>query len=196
MNREGCVESTPGYYPMTDLPAIPYWIDTDGLTAEADGAVRRAAVVPCPEGGRHLGVVLRSLREQGIESLVSLLSAEEVRVLRLEEEARLCREVGIGFRWFPVSDHSIPESMEEFRALVEDLQRDLRAGRGVGAHCYAGIGRSCMLMAGLLCAEGLSPQEAFARLSVARGLTVPDTWLQAQWIGHFSELLRNGSGPG
>ena len=180
---------------MADSLAVPYWIDTDGLVAEAEGAPLRVAVVPCPDGGRHLGAVLRALREQGIESLVSLLSEDEVKVLRLEEEARLCREVGIEFRWFPVKDHSIPESMEEFRALVEELQQDLRRGKGVGAHCYAGIGRSCMLMAGLLCAEGLSADEAFARLSAARGFTVPDTWLQAQWVGHFSELLEKGGGP-
>lgn len=180
---------------MAESQVIPYWIDTDGL-AGAEESARRVAIVPCPEGGRHLEAVLRSLREQGIESLVLLLSAEEVKVLRLEEEARLCREAGIGFRSFPVTDHSIPESMEEYRALVEDLQRDLRAGKGVGAHCFAGIGRSCMLMAGLLCAEGLSADEAFERLSAARGMPVPDTWLQAQWVGHFSELLEMGAaGP-
>ncbi len=180
---------------MAKSLAVPYWIVTDGLAEAADGGPLRMAVVPCPEGGRHLGEAICDLRVQGIESLVSLLGAEEIRVLRLEDEARLCLEVGIGFRSFPVTDHSIPESMEEFRAVVEELQRDLRAGKGVGAHCFAGIGRSCMLMAGVLCAEGLSADEAFARLSAARGLTVPDTWLQKQWVEHFCELLdgRGGS---
>jgi protein-tyrosine phosphatase len=182
-----------GQFNMPDRSAIPYWIDTDGL-AVSDGNLPRLAIVPCPAGGLGLDLAIRSLREQGIESLVSLLSAEEVRVLRLEEEARLCREAGIDFRRFPVNDHSIPESMEEYRALVEELQHQLRAGKGVGAHCFAGIGRSCMLMAGLLCAEGLSADEAFARLAKARGLPVPDTWLQAQWVGHFSELLGERGG--
>ena len=156
-----------------------------------DGRWQPAADGDCALSGgwaASWGGGLRSLREQGIESLVSLLSAEEMRVLGLEDEARLCREVGIGFRWFPVTDHSIPESMEEYRALVEELQRDLRAGKGVGAHCFAGIGRSCMLMAGVLCAEGLSADEAFARLSAARGLTVPDTWLQKQWVEPFCRV--------
>jgi protein-tyrosine phosphatase len=179
---------------MTGLPVVPYWIETDALT-DAESAALRMAIVPCPEGGRHLVAAVRSLREQGIESLVSLLSAEEVRVLRLEDEARLCREAGIEYRWFPVTDDSIPESMEEYRALVEDLQRDLRSGKGVGAHCFAGIGRSCMLMAGVLCAEGLSADEAFERLSVARGLPVPDTWLQAQWVGHFAECVEKRGEP-
>jgi len=180
---------------MAKPQAIPWWIDTDGMAETAEGAPPRMAIVPCPEGGRHLEGVLRSLREQGIESLVSLLSPDEVKVLRLEDEARLCREAGIGFRWFPVGDHSIPESMDEYRANVEELRGELRAGKAVGAHCYAGIGRSCMLMAGLLCAEGLGADEAFRRLSTARGLPVPDTWLQAQWVGHFSELLEGRGGP-
>jgi protein-tyrosine phosphatase len=178
---------------MAKPQAIPWWIDTTGLGG-SPGV--RLAIVPCPEGGRRLEGVVRSLAEQGVGSLVSLLSAEEVEVLGLQDEGRLCREAGIGFRWFPVGDHSIPESMEQYRAMVEQLQGELRAGRAVGAHCFAGIGRSCMLMAGLLCAEGLAADEAFRRLSTARGLPVPDTWLQAQWVGHFSEMLEARPGPG
>ncbi len=180
---------------MADLSAIPYWIDTGDLAKTASGALLRMAVVPCPAGGKQLAMEVRRLREQGIDTLVSLLSAEEVRVLRLEAEERVCREAGVDYRWFPVTDHSIPESMEEFRVLVEQLQRDLRSGKGVGAHCYAGIGRSCMLLACLLCLEGLSAEEAFARLSVARGLQVPDTWLQSEWVRHFAESLETNGGP-
>lgn len=180
---------------MTQLSTIPYWIETHGLAKTAEDTQARLAIVPCPVGGRQLRLAIRSVQEQGIESLVSLLSAEEVRVLGLRDEERFCREAGIDFRWFPVDDHSIPGSMEEFRSAVGSLQRDLRLGKGVGAHCFAGVGRSCMLMAGVLCAEGLSAEEAFTRLSAARGLQVPDTWLQSQWVGHFAESLRNSSGP-
>lgn len=180
---------------MAESSANPYWIDTDGLATATDGTPPRIAIVPCPSGGRQLGETICELRVQGIESLVSLLSQEEVRVLRLEEEERLCREMRIDFRWFPVTDHSIPGSMEEFRSTVDALQRDLRADKGVGAHCFAGIGRSCMLLAGLLCAEGLSADEAFRRLSVARGLPVPDTFPQAQWVGDFAESLQTSGEP-
>jgi protein-tyrosine phosphatase len=181
---------------MSSVPALaPYWIDTSGVAGAADGAVRRMAIVPCPAGGSSLFPALRSLREQGIGSLVSLLSAEEVRVLRLEAEGPICREMGIDYRWLPVTDHSIPESMEEFRQVVDQLQRDLRTGKAVGAHCYAGIGRSCLLMGCLLCVEGLTAEEAFARLSAARGLPVPDTWLQSQWVRHFAESLANSGDP-
>jgi len=175
--------------------AVPYWIDTGGLAAAADGAAPRMAIVPCPAGGKHLEEAIQSLREQGIDILVSLLTAEEARVLRLEAEGRTCREAGIDYRWLPVTDHSIPDSMEEFRLVVDQLQRDLRAGKVVGAHCYAGIGRSCLLMACLLCLEGLTAAEAFDRLSAARGLRVPDTWLQSEWVRHFAESLQSSGEP-
>ncbi len=174
---------------MMGLSAMPYWIETRDLAKVTEEVAPRMAIVPCPAGGRSLATAIRSLRDQGIDSLVSLLSAEEVRALGLAEEGIHCGDVGIGFRWFPVDDHSIPVSIDDFRALVRALQQDLRAGKAVGAHCFAGIGRSCMLIAALLCAEGLSADEAFSRLSAARGLTVPDTWLQAQWVEHFAESL-------
>jgi protein-tyrosine phosphatase len=184
---------------MSAAPTItPYWIDTTGV-AGADGSDRspllRMAIVPCPPGGSQLEGGVRSLKEQGIDTLVSLLTAEEARVLRLEGEGRVCRQVGIDYRWLPVTDHSIPGSMEEFRMVVDQLQHDLRAGKGVGAHCYAGIGRSCVLMACLLCMEGLSAEEAFDRLSLARGLRVPDTWLQSQWVQHFAAALPESGEP-
>jgi len=168
----------------------PYWVNTTGLAPSASGVHSRLAVIPCPPGGDHLPEAMRSLHEHGFATIVSLLCPDEIRILRLEAEPELCREVGIDYEWLPVPDHSIPESIDEFRRIVDRLQRDIHAGKAVGAHCYAGIGRSCMLIAGLLCAEGLDPADAFARLSAARGLRVPDTWLQIQWVEHFAESIK------
>jgi protein-tyrosine phosphatase len=174
---------------MTVSATTPYWIDTIGLAETEAGGPPRLAVVPCPSGANRLRTSLKAMHDQGIETLVSLLGPEEAKVLGLESEADICEELGINFYRFPVPDHSIPESMDEFRAILNHLQRDLSAGKGVGAHCFAGIGRSCMLMAGLLCLEGLTAAEAFVRLSAARGVPVPDTWLQSQWVQHFAESI-------
>ena len=98
----------------------------------------------------------------------------------------------MSFRWMPVRDHFVPESAEEFALVVEEIRRELHEGKGVAAHCYAGIGRSPMLMACVLCAEGLGPQDALARVSRARGIEVPDTWMQVRWVEHFAESLKKG----
>ena len=121
--------------------------------------------------------------------LVSLLSSHEVQLLELESEAETCAHAGIRFLWLPVRDHSVPESTEQIHLLVEQVRRELRAGKAVGAHCYAGIGRSCLLMACVLCTEGLTPEAAFERLSRARGVDVPDTWRQLRWVEHFASSL-------
>jgi protein-tyrosine phosphatase len=45
-----------------------------------------------------------------------------------------------------------------------------------------GIGRSSLLAAGCLVAQGMPPGEAWAAISDARGLTVPDTPEQRRWL--------------
>jgi len=174
---------------------VPYWVDTAGLLPASDGHPPRLAIVPCPPGGDLLASALQSLRAQGIQTLVSLLQPQESRILKLRSEAELSREAGIDHLALPVPDHSIPESMPEFERLVDRLHADLRAGKAVGAHCFAGIGRSCLLIACLLCREGLTPEDAFHRLSAARGLRVPDTWLQTRWVEHYAASLAQKPSP-
>jgi protein-tyrosine phosphatase len=53
-------------------------------------------------------------------------------------------------------------------------------------HCRASIGRSSLLLAALLTDEGLKPDEAFRRLTKARGLKVPDTNDQVRWVERYA----------
>jgi len=50
---------------------------------------------------------------------------------------------------------------------------------------YAGIGRSGLVGACVLGQLRMAPDSAFAMLSRARGLAVPDTEAQAEWVGEF-----------
>jgi len=173
----------------------PYWVDALGLPLTSSGNPPRLAIVPCPPGGDMLAPALQSLRSQGIQILVSLLQDEEIRIFGLQAEPDLCREAGIDHFALPVRDHSIPDSMPEFQRLVDRLHAELRAGRAIGAHCFAGIGRSCLLIACLLCREGLRPEDAFDLLSAARGFRVPDTWLQKRWVEHYAATLVDTPSP-
>jgi protein-tyrosine phosphatase len=62
---------------------------------------------------------------------------------------------------------------------VEDL---LAAGRNVGLHCRQSIGRSGMIAAALLVMSGFEPLEAIACVTNARGLPVPETEAQREWV--------------
>ncbi len=118
--------------------------------------------------------------------LISLLTPEEQKELGLQAEQSACEQAGVQYMNFPIADRQVPASQKAFAAFLEQVKHAVDSGRSVGAHCRAGIGRSSLLIAALLCSQGLSSQEAFQRLSSARGLSVPDTPGQVEWVAGFS----------
>lgn len=154
-----------------------YWIDDDGV---------RLGIMPRPRGGDYLDDEIASLCQQGVEVLVSLLTAEEAEELDLTREAQACRDCSLRFVSFPIPDREMPEDKAATRLLVDDLRSTLEQGRGVGIHCRAGIGRSALIAAAVLGARGVSPEEALRKIGAARGCEVPDTPEQRQWVERFA----------
>lgn len=159
----------------------PFWVET--------GNQLRLAIVPRPRGGDWLDDEMLALKKAGVDVLVSLLPAEEAAQLGLSTEAEACQRAGISYRSFPIPDRETPSSTSSFVVFVDLLRSELHAGRSVAVHCRASIGRSSLLLAAVLCAEGFAPQDAFKRLSKARGLQVPDTVDQVRWIETFAASL-------
>ena len=121
--------------------------------------------------------------------MVSLLSDREVQSLGLEAEEEHCRKLGLEFRRLPITDHGIPDSVNAFLELINQLHDASTQSRGIVAHCYAGIGRSTLVAASLLLRAGVELDEALARISDARGVTVPDTTDQRVWLRSLAALL-------
>lgn len=67
-------------------------------------------------------------------------------------------------------------------AVVCLLETD---GAGVAIHCRAGIGRSSLIAACVLLKLGTREDEIFPLLSRVRGVAVPDTSAQIQWLSKF-----------
>ena len=70
----------------------------------------------------------------------------------------------------------------EVSDLLRELQVALSRGQNVVVHCRMGIGRSSLVAAGLLMAEGMASAEAWAAVATARGMQVPDTEQQKAWL--------------
>jgi protein-tyrosine phosphatase len=157
---------------------IPFWVETDNEL--------RLAIVPRPRGGDWLEDEIGSIKRAGIDVLISMLEPDEAAELGLSAEATACDKANIVFRSFPVPDRETPQSTVAFAKFVQEVRDDLHAGQGVGVHCRASIGRSSLLLAAVLCAEGFRPENAFQRLSTARGLQVPDTAEQIRWVERFA----------
>jgi protein-tyrosine phosphatase len=124
-------------------------------------------------------------RGSGIDVVVSLLETEEVAELGLQHEAELCRSSGIDFMSFPIPDRGLPASRQEASRLARSLAASLRDGHIIGIHCRAGIGRSSIIAACVLICFGSGAEEALALIGTARGLRVPDTDEQRDWVLTF-----------
>jgi Cyclin-dependent kinase inhibitor 3 (CDKN3) len=97
----------------------------------------------------------------------------------------LCRQHGIEFISFPIPDHGVPTSLKEATGIVQMLTNRLGDGKAIAVHCRAGIGRSSLIAASVLVHLRADPAGAFDLIGQARGLSVPDTDAQREWVTAF-----------
>ena len=156
-----------------------YWIDGPWTG--------KLAIFAHPRGGEGLLDEIRALKEDGLDVIVSLLTKEEDEEINLLEEQAGCEGLGLQFIQFPINDVSVPASSAATLELVNALDEFLSKAHNVGIHCRAGVGRSGMIAACLLMMRGLSPEEALEEVSNARGVIVPQTDEQREWLIEFAK---------
>ena len=137
----------------------------------------------------HLG--RRKLRNR---LFIGGLSHQREKRPAVDHVVNLC---GVANPWIAVSGHSAsdryackgegPLGMDAGELLDEAawVVERLRAGRRVLVHCYAGMNRSTTVCcAALMMLEGLSAEEALARVRERHPLAWPDPyhWFVLQWI--------------
>jgi protein-tyrosine phosphatase len=163
------------------VPSV-FWIDAPD--------VGRLAVVTRPDPAYGLPQQMRSLRDAGIDTLVSLLAPDEAAAMGLAGEEAAALAAGMAFDTLPTTDFAVPPSFAVAAAVIGRAAADLRAGRSVGAHCYAGRGRSPLFIAALMVHEGYAAGDAIEAVSAARGRRVPETAAQHQWIADYADWCR------
>lgn len=157
------------------MPAEIFWIQSNRLNG-------RLAIMPRPRAGDWLEDELKSLRAVGVDHVVSLIEAHEVHELGLAREGELCRAAGMAFMEFPIVDRGVPDSARATADLAMRLKTLLDAGDAVAIHCRAGIGRSSLVAASVMVQFGHGVDESFALITAARGVAVPDTRAQHDWV--------------
>ncbi|MHA7772689.1 protein-tyrosine phosphatase family protein [Roseibium sp. M-1] len=140
-------------------------------------------LMPKPSGD-WLEDDLARLREQGVDRIVSMLTAEEAEILGLDQEEANCNQIGLEFTSVPVPDRHVP-GLEVVREIVASIVEDLSQGKGVSVHCRAGIGRSGLVVCCVLVALGINASDAIDTVSKSRGVAVPDTSEQRDFILSF-----------
>lgn len=165
------------------IPLEPFWIKGNWAG--------KLAIVKRPRGGDWLLNDILDLRHAGFDLIVSLLCEPETIELGLKEEAKLAKNYGMSFLSFPIEDYGVPASTGATARLVNSLHHLLNEGKSVAIHCRQSVGRSSLIAACELILAGNDVQAALDRVQNARGVPVPDTIEQRQWVERFADQTFN-----
>lgn len=163
------------------MPKELYWLDGSWPG--------KLAVGPRPRGGDWLKDDVAAWKRAHIDAVLSLLTPDEERDLDLRDEAGEVKAQGMNFTSFPIPDRQIPRSEGKWSEVLGRVARDLTAGKNLLVHCRQGIGRSGLVAACLLVKKGMSPGAAVESVSATRGMPIPETTEQRDWIDHYAAAL-------
>jgi len=137
---------------------------------------------PSAWGPENAWIEVRSLVDAGVTLFVDLTHEGE-----LEPYAALVREP---FRYVnrSIRDFSVP-AREELVAILDEIDAELAAGGVVYVHCWAGCGRTGVVVGAWLVRHGVDPRDALRRIADARGLGCPQTLEQRTFVLDWREGL-------
>jgi protein-tyrosine phosphatase len=139
------------------------------------------SVMAKPVPGEYIEDEFIGFARLGINKIICLLEDWEQKELGLASEEELCKKNGIEYLSFPIPDRGLP-STELALDLAERIFSEICAGKHIAIHCRAGIGRTGIIAGTILLKLGKSSEEAFSLISEARGIRVPDTEEQENWL--------------
>jgi protein-tyrosine phosphatase len=122
---------------------------------------------PCAWGVENAWIEVRDLAAAGVTLFVDLTQPGELQpYASLVEPARYVNH--------PIVDFSIP-TRDGLVAILDEIDAELEAGGVVYVHCWAGCGRTGVVVGSWLVRHGADPNEALRRIAEARGLGCPQT---------------------
>ena len=161
-----------------------HWIEIPG----------RLAIMARPRADDWLEADVTEWRTSGVDLGVSLLERDEVSELGLQREAELCRANGIEFISLPIPDRGVPDVRQALE-IARSIADGIAGGRSIAVHCRAGIGRSSLIAACAMICSGIEASDALALIRAARGVIVPDTEEQRDWIIGFGKVSQASPPP-
>ena len=140
------------------------------------------AIMAKPVAGDWIDDEFKGISDFGILQIISLLEAHESYELGLIEEEKLANQNGMDFINYKIKDRGVPESPQNFIKITKTIYNQINDGKNTVIHCRAGIGRTGIVAAGILMHFGYDIKKAFEYISEIRGVRVPDTQEQIDWM--------------
>lgn len=155
-----------------------YWIENF-----ENGAA--LGIMPRPRGNDWLEDEIKSLKFERVQTVLSLLERQEINELGLKEEEAFCQYYQIDYINFPIKDRGLPADQNDVKNLILKLRQKLQQGEKVVIHCRMGIGRSSIIAGAILLNDHLTADEVIIKISKVRGMQIPDTDEQIDWLKNF-----------
>jgi len=146
-------------------------------------------MMPRPRGNDWLANEIKILDQLGVDMVVSLLEHQEEVALNIEKESELCQKCNIQYVNFPIQDRGVPQDITSFLQLISIIDQKLKEDKKIVIHCRMGIGRTSLVVAGVLINNGHKAEGIFESLTEIRTLAVPDTDEQIKWIETNENIL-------
>jgi protein-tyrosine phosphatase len=123
---------------------------------------------PCAWGQENAWSEVRDLARAGVTLFLDLTQAGELDPYSslVEPPARHIR--------MPIRDFSVP-TREQLVATLDEIDQELGRGGLVYVHCWAGCGRTGVVVGSWLVRHGADPKDALRRIAESRGLGCPQT---------------------
>lgn len=152
------------------------------------------AVMAKPVPGEWIEDEFEGIYRKGIKQIVSLLELQEMYEVGLNKEKEITEKHNMLFTSYPIKDRGLPDSIQYFREITKSIYHQVSGGMNTVIHCRAGIGRTGLVAAGVLLHCGFDPNEAFDHISKRRGVEVPDTNEQKNWlINNYGAILKGST---
>lgn len=142
---------------------------------------------PCP-GTQQTSpeAALATLRDAGAGTLVTLMNEAELADNHVADMAARAHAAGLHWVQLPIADDAAPGADFDaaWAAHAETLLARLAAGDGVAVHCKGGSGRTGLVIARLLIAQGMAHDEAVAQVQALRSKALRHP-VHVAWLAQF-----------
>ena len=130
---------------------------------------------PCAWGTENAVVAVNDLLAKGVTLFLDLTREGE-----LEPYAQLVSAPARSLR-MPIHDFSVPTD-SGLASTLDEIDAELDAGGLVYVHCWAGCGRTGVVVGAWLVRHGMTASDALAMVAETRGLGCPQTLEQRLMI--------------
>ena len=130
---------------------------------------------PCAWGSENASVEVSELAAAGVTLFIDLTQPGELApyASHVEPPARYVNR--------PIRDFSIP-ARDALVATLDEIDAEIDSGGLVYVHCWAGCGRTGVVVGTWLVRHGVAPNDALRRIAEARGLGCPQTLEQRVYV--------------